>query len=172
MNNETPNQPETMTEAEKEQHFQEVIEYVINYTKSDYGSGIMKLMQPELIRCSLKEKEVVIHHHVEDWELNPQGSMHGGLLCAAFDNAYGMISHYFSDNSFITTVDLSTRFLKPIPAGSNLSIRVQARSTGRTLISLTGEAYLDSGLLVATSSATFMILRGKPTQINKLHIQN
>ena len=109
---------------------------------------------------------------MEEWELNPQGSMHGGLLCAAFDNAFGMITHYFAEDNFITTVDLATRFLKPIPMGSELTITVKVRSNGRTLVSLTGEAYVNQELLAATSSSTFMILRGKKTQINNLKIQN
>lgn len=160
------------TTLEQEQAFQAVIEHVINYTKSDQGSGIMKQMQPRFVSCNLAQKEITIAYQVEEWELNPQGSMHGGLLCAAFDNAFGMITHYFAEDNFITTVDLATRFLKPIPMGSELTITVKVRSNGRTLVSLTGEAYVNQELLAATSSSTFMILRGKKTQINNLKIQN
>jgi len=143
------------------------IEHVISITKSEEGSGIIQMMQPKFVGCNYEDKEISIMFHVEKWELNPQGSMHGGLICAAFDNTYGMLTHYLADDCFITTVDLSTRYLKPIPEGSDLLIKAKARSVGRTLVSLTGEAYLvGKDVLAATSSSTFMILRDKKTQLN------
>ena len=144
--------------------------HVIDYTKSENGSAIIKMMNPDYHGCSHEELCLEIKYHIENWELNPQKTLHGGLLCAAFDNTFGMLTHYVADNNFITTVDIQCRFLKPITEGANLLIKTKVVSKGKTLVSLTGEAILmDSGITAATASATFMILRGKQTQINTLY---
>ena len=153
-----------------QERMEKIIDNVINYTKSDNGSGIIKMMNPSFLRCSHENLQLEIKYRIESWELNPQKSMHGGLLCAAFDNTFGMRTHYFADNNFITKVDIATRFLKPITEGDDLIIRAKINSHGRTLVSMTGEAVIENkNLVAATSSATFMILRGKETQINSLH---
>jgi uncharacterized protein (TIGR00369 family) len=145
---------------------EKTIEHVINVTKSESESGVIQMMQPKYIGCSYQDKEISVMFHVEKWELNPQGSMHGGLISAAFDTTYGMLTHYLAKDSFITTVDLSTRYLKPVPIGSDLLIKAKACSVGRTIVSLTGEAFLvGKDILAATSSSTFMILRHKKTQL-------
>ena len=114
-----------------QERMEKIIDNVINYTKSDNGSGIIKMMNPSFLRCSHENLQLEIKYRIESWELNPQKSMHGGLLCAAFDNTFGMLN---------------------------------------TLVSMTGEAVIENkNLVAATSSATFMILRGKETQINSLH---
>lgn len=146
---------------------EKTVQHVISVTKSDDGSGIIQMMQPKFIGCNYENKEISVMFHVEKWELNPNGVMHGGLICTAFDTTYGMLTHYLANDHFITTVDLSTRYLKPIHLGSDLLIKVKACSVGRTLVSLTGEAYIvGEDVLAATSSSTFMILTHKKTQIN------
>lgn len=157
-------------DLQKEQAIMEkALEHVISFTKSDGQSGIIEMMQPKFIDCSYERKEISVMFHVEKWALNPQGSMHGGLICTAFDTTYGMLTHYLAKDCFITTVDLSTRFLKPVPLGSDLIIKAKACSVGRTLVSLTAEGYLaGKDILAATSSSTFMILKHKKTQLTPL----
>ncbi|MEA5082790.1 MAG: PaaI family thioesterase [Lachnospiraceae bacterium] len=148
---------------------EKTIETAIAVTKSKGKSGIIEMMGPKFFGCSYENKELSTVFHVEKWELNPQGSMHGGLVSTAFDTTFGILSHYHADDCFITTVDLSTRYLKPIPLGSDLIVKVKACSVGRTLVSLTGEAYLaGKDIIVATASSTFMILRDKKTQLTPL----
>lgn len=148
---------------------EKTLEHVISVTKSKGKSGIIEMMGPKFIGCSYENKELSVMFHVEKWELNPQGSMHGGLVSTAFDTTFGILTHYHAKDCFITTVDLSTRYLKPIPLGSDLLIKVKACSAGRTIVSLTGEAYLaGKDILAATASSTFMILRDKKTQLTTL----
>lgn len=146
---------------------EKTLEQVISFTKTQGESGIIEMMAPKYIGCNYETKELSVMFHVEKWALNPQGSMHGGLVSTAFDTTYGMLTHYLAKDCFITTVDLSTRYLKPIPLGSDLVIKAKACSVGRTLVSLTAEGYLaGKDILAATSSSTFMILRDKKTQLN------
>lgn len=122
-------------------------------------SGVIPLMKPEFVDCNYEEKTFTLAFQVEEWELNPEMSMHGGLITTAFDTTFGLMTHYFAQNHFVSTVTIAVTFLKPILLHDKLHITVKATSKGRTLVSLTGEGYLErDNILAATSTATFMIL--------------
>ncbi|MDD3571058.1 MAG: PaaI family thioesterase [Lachnospiraceae bacterium] len=159
----------TVNSKREQSIMEKTIKTAIDVTKSKGKSGVIEMMNPNFFGCSFEEKELSIVFHVKKWELNPQGSMHGGLVSAAFDTTFGILTHYYASDCFITTVDLSTRYLKPVPLDSDLIIRVKACSVGRTLVSLTGDAYFEGkDTIVATASSTFMILRDKKTQLTPL----
>lgn len=142
------------------------IRQILDFTKGDEGSHIIKMLAPEFVSCDVEKREVTIKVHVEQWQLNPQKVMHGGIICTAFDNTFALLTHYYAKDAFITTIDLNTKFLKPIKEHSDLYIKAKACSVGKTLISLTAEAYLkETNAIAATSTATFMILQGKKTQV-------
>ena len=48
--------------------------------------------------------------------------MHGGLISTVFDGTFGALCHYWGKQRFITTVSLSTTFLKPVLPGDTLVV--------------------------------------------------
>ena len=59
----------------------------------------------------------------------------------------------------VSTVNITTAFLKPIRPDDKVLYHVQVTSLGHTLVSLTAEARLErENILAATATATFMIL--------------
>lgn len=159
-----------MTENEEQMIFEKTMKSVIGLTASVKGSGIMLMMKPEFVKCSAKEKSLTLYYDVEKWELNPQGIMHGGMLTTAIDNTYGTLTHFYAGNKFITTVELSMHFLKPLREGDRLEITVKANSVGRTIINLSAEGRIKNkdNLLAVTSSATYMIIKNITTDINRI----
>jgi len=154
------------TDNSKQKRMEEAIKYMVEKTVSENGIEIIKLMKLEFVECNAEEKTLTTKIRVVDWELNPQGTMHGGLVATVFDTTFGLLTHYYAGQNFITTVDLSTRYLKAIPSNCNLLIKVKACHVGRTLASLTGEAFIEeSGVLASVCNSTFMIVRGKQAQI-------
>lgn len=123
-------------------------------------TGILSEMDPKFESCNLERKELLLSFAVKDWELNPEGGLHGGMIMTAFDLSFGLLCHYFSKQKAICTVNLSTNFLKPIPPSGNVVYRIKAVSTGKTIVSMTGEAMFED-VLAATASATFMILNNQ-----------
>jgi len=92
---------------------------------------------------------------------NPMGTLHGGVLCDLADAAMGtaMATSLEDDESF-TSVDLTTKFLKPI---WNAHLRASARlvKRTRTLGLLECDVEDDDGSLVAKVFSTCMVLRGQ-----------
>lgn len=124
-----------------------------------YQNGIIPMMEPKFVHCSYAEKSLTISMDVQEWQMNPENILHGGIIVTAFDTAFGVLTHYFAKQRMITTVTISTTFLKPVLLQDQLLIKVYAKSIGRTLVSLTGEARVKrNDILTATANTTFMIL--------------
>ena len=92
---------------------------------------------------------------------NPMGTLHGGVLCDVADAAMGIaFATTLEDDETFTTLDLTTKFFKPI---WNARIRASARVTKRTrsLGLIECEVTDDAGSLVAKVFSTCMVLRGQ-----------
>ena len=126
--------------------------------------GAIGKMRPRFVSCDFDAGESVMEYDVLDWELNPQNMIHGGITSTGFDTSLGMLCHYYASPDILTTVNLSTTFLRPIRLGDTMVFHSKIKSYGRSLVMLDGEVYLKSnGKLAATASGTFKILHHKRT---------
>lgn len=92
---------------------------------------------------------------------NPMGTLHGGVICDVADAAMGTaLATTLEDDETFTTIDLTTKYLKPI---WNARIRATARVTKRTrsLGLVECDVTDESGSLVAKVWSTCMVLRGE-----------
>jgi acyl-CoA thioesterase len=94
---------------------------------------------------------------IEPHKLNLLGTLHGGVTATLVDAAAGVAIIAFLGGKSATTVELKVNYLRPVTHG-----KVHARSRivkmGRTLAFATVDVKDDHGRLIATGSATYMIL--------------
>lgn len=147
---------DNINQAEFEAHLKKAIEVIVSDDR-----GIMSLMKPEFVSADAENKTFTISYKVEKWELNPQGVMHGGMITTALDNAFGVLTHSFSNNHFVTTIEMSEHFLKPIFEGDIVLVTVRAVNVGKTIVTLEGECRIKNkdNMLAATAVTTYMILK-------------
>lgn len=123
------------------------------------STGLLALLRPSFLSCSFEEKKLEITFDVKEWELNPEGGLHGGMIVTGFDVTFGLLCHYYAKQHLVSTVNITTTFLKPIRPDDTVHYHAQITSLGRTLVSMTAEARLErEDILAATATATFMIL--------------
>ena len=123
-------------------------------------NGAVRNIQPHFVSCDFEEGELVFSFPVLKWQMNPQQMVHGGIISTCFDTTLGVVCHYYAQPYPLVTVQLSTSFLKPVPKGETMVFRAKITSFGRSLVTVEGEAYLESTHeIAATSSAIFKILR-------------
>ena len=125
-----------------------------------FRKGVIKKMNPLFVSCSYEQKTLTLEFTVQNWQLNPEGILHGGVLVTAFDTTFGLLCHYYAKQNMINTIEISTTFLKPVPADCKYKITVKANHVGKTITSMTAEAYTEN-LLLATASTSFMRLEQK-----------
>ena len=95
---------------------------------------------------------------------NPMGTLHGGIVCDLADAAIGcaFASTLEADETF-TTLDLTTKFLKPIWSARLTAVARVIKRT-RSIGLLECEITDESGSLVAKVFSTCTVLRGPDAQ--------
>ena len=82
-------------------------------------------------------------------------------MITCFDVTFGLTCHYYAKQHQITTVNLTTTFLKPVFLGDVVEYRVRITHLGRTLVSMMAEGHVNrkgKDVLIGTATATFMKL--------------
>lgn len=92
---------------------------------------------------------------VADFMLNPQGTLHGGMLATALDIAMGhLINHHAGPG---TTLEMKIQYLAPVRTG-RVVCRGEALRRGGTWF-LRAEAREAEGTLIAFATSTWKMLR-------------
>jgi uncharacterized protein (TIGR00369 family) len=88
---------------------------------------------------------------------NPMGTMQGGFLCAALDNAFGPLSYLVAPPS--VTTQMNVTFLRPVTRQHEY-VLVEARAEERAgkQLQLSGTVRTPDGNTAATCTATCRIL--------------
>jgi len=128
------------------------------------GAGIMNMMQPDFVSCDYENRNLILSYKIQKWQLNTQSVMHGGILTSAMDNCCVLMTHYYAGRSLITTIDMETRFLKPVFLTDTLFVEAHAVSKGRKTVNYVVTAWTDDKANpVAIATCTFMIIPEKET---------
>ncbi|WP_375773639.1 PaaI family thioesterase [Archangium gephyra] len=103
---------------------------------------------------------VVVELDASKRHANPMGTLHGGVLCDLADLSMGAaMATTLEDEESFTTLDLTSKFLKPI---WNAHLRATGRvvKRTRTLGLIECDVEDDKGSLVARLFSSCMVLRG------------
>lgn len=101
--------------------------------------------------------DVVVEVDVDDRYHNPQGVLHGGVLCGLLDSAMGAsLTSTLGPAEQCTNMEFHIRFLRPTVAGR---LRAEARfiKRGRTAVVMEAWATNADGEEVARASSTFLV---------------
>lgn len=117
----------------------------------------------ELLSAADGEAEIAIA--MNEFTLNPQGALHGGIVYAFVDVAcfFAAISKLGPDQHPVS-IETHVSLLRAAGKSDRLTIRAKVDRLGRTLAAMRAEVIADDGekqRLVATGSVTKSILRGR-----------
>ena len=132
--------------------------HAIERNKRLNKSGIIQMMNPQFHKCNYEETSLTLKFDIKEWELNPEMTMHGGLIATALDTTLGILSHYIVDKKYVTTITLTTTYLKPILKDDIIYVNAKADSIGRKIVNLSGNITLEregKTITAATASGSF-----------------
>ena len=127
---------------------------LLELTKIEKETGATLLAKVEALNPGGSAKDRIAKRMVEDAEK-------AGIIITCFDVAFGLTCHYYAKQHQITTVNLTTTFLKPVFLGDVVEYRVRITHLGRTLVSMMAEGHVNrkgKDVLIGTATATFMKL--------------
>ncbi len=99
----------------------DLMEYFIQLAEQHYPNGFDKVVLPppvflsmgaEFIKIDQENGEIEVKFPVPESTLNPFGSMQGGIIAAAVDNAVGPLSMLVGPINF--TRDMTLKYRKPV----------------------------------------------------------
>jgi len=143
------------SEGEPEQAFMERVMQAA-YVRSG-GERIYEALTPQFRSCDAQAHSVTVAFTAEDWMLNPQDTLHGGIYSTAMDMTMSVLARCVRKSRGAATVQLSLNFIRPINKGETFIITATADHTGRRSSVIRAELIAEAtGKLAATASGVFM----------------
>lgn len=109
----------------------------------------------------VEEGRVTVHMPAQEYHYNPLGTVHGGVLAILLDTAAGCAVHTtLPAGTGYTSLDLSTRFLRPVTTASGaLSCEGTVLSRGRRTAVAEARLTDASGRLAAHATSTCLLFK-------------
>ena len=148
----------TKAEGESDQAFMErIFREAFSEEPDAMSNRIFNILCPRFAGCDAGAKSLSVAFTAADWMLNPQDTLHGGILSTALDMTMSTLGRCVKCVRGIATVQLSINFIRPIPAGAEFVVTAAADHVGRRSVAIRAEVHdAASGKLVATASGVFM----------------
>lgn len=113
---------------------------------------INAMMSMRLEEYDYENKRVVLAFPVEQWQLNPIGNMHGGMICTAFDIAMGCIAYISGKAVFTPTTQMSVSFIRPVGLYDTLLVEAICDHVGGRLAQIRAVASVMSTNEIVSSA--------------------
>ena len=148
----------TKSENETEQNFMErFLSGVFAEKTEELANRLNDQMAPRFVGCNAEKRTMSVAFTAQEWMLNPNGTLHGGMISAATDMVLSILARYLSKKRVMVTAQLSMNFLKTIAQGDTFVVHATAEHVGRR--SAVIQAYVtvnDTDKRAATASAVLM----------------
>jgi len=122
-------------ETETEQDF---MERVLSAVFSEKGNAqthrFNECFNPQFCACSAERRSLSVSFCAEEWMLNPNGTLHGGISSTAVDIVMSVLTRFLAKKRNTVTVQLNINFLKVIHRGETFTVHVVADHAGRRCV--------------------------------------
>ena len=108
----------------------------------------------ELADGSLAAKVTPTQHHQ-----SYPGRLHGGVSAALLDETIGRAINVAEPDTWAVTVEINTRYKKPVPYGVELTVTGRVTENNRRLFTGEGAILLPDGTVAVTATAKYMKLK-------------
>lgn len=147
---------QAVTAEEQEQAFTALASYVLS-KRVRKEKTISEMMEMELIASSYAEKSITLRFPVMKWQINPIGTLHGGVSATAADETGGLLTQISCMTSVTPTVYLNTSYLSPVKEGDSLIVKARIERQGKRLVHIHAEGWAQStGELAIAAMGAYM----------------
>ena len=146
------------SEIESEQAFMERILTAVFHEKTEEMDGrINDKLKPVFAACDAAQRSLSVSFQAEEWMLNPNGTLHGGMLSTCVDIVMSVLSRFLARKRAMFTAQLSMNFLRTIQRGDTFTVQVTADHVGRRSVIVHAHVCVgDSEKYAATATAVLM----------------
>lgn len=145
-------------EAAEQARFQSAMQASIDRLHETARGTVGDSLSFRLIDCSAKERAYTLRASTAEWMRNVNHTLHGGMCAAVLDQAMGFAAYCAMPAPGIApTIQLQVNYLRAIPVGEDVNVRMRVVSATKHLIHITAEAWTgeNEGRTCLTASATY-----------------
>lgn len=120
------------------------------------GHMVAGMIKPRLLDCDAEAMTSVIGFPAMEWEINPNGVIHGGIVATMIDTAIGLTTIGIT-GTLTPTINLQISYLRPCPADGLIAVRSYITMLGGSVIHTRAEMYdtREPEKLVATAEGAY-----------------
>ena len=104
---------------------------------------------------SLEDGKAVMYADITEESMNPNGTVHGGLIFGLADTAMGVVAT--ANGNAVATIDSNINYFKPC-VGDKIKCVAEAVKVGKTIASYKADIYNSKDELAATVTANYIFL--------------
>lgn len=119
----------------------------------------------QLEECSAEARTYTLRAATKEWMRNVNHTLHGGMCATILDQAMGFVAYCAMPGAGISpTIQLQVSYLRAIPVGEDVLVRMHVASVTKSLIHITAEAWTgeDARRICLTGSATYFFKPAPP----------
>ncbi len=120
----------------------------------------VEIMKREFVEYVVGES-ATCRYPVFEMYSNPRKAMQGGFISAAFDNTFGMLVYFVTQQIEMASLDLNIKYHRPIFENDVLTVKVRLKSQGNAIIHLDGDAYDEAKRLIASGTTSIYMMQKK-----------
>ena len=119
-------------EGQSQQAFMEQVLSAVFSEKTELMAGrVNDMLAPRFHSCDAENRSLSITFDVNEWMLNPNGTVHGGILSTAVDMGMSVLARFLSKKRVMVTAQLSINFLRAVKADDTFTVHITADHAGR-----------------------------------------
>lgn len=121
---------------------------------------IAGMIKPTLLEVGDDGMSATLGFPCMEWEQNPNGVIHGGIIATMIDTAIGLTTIAVTQ-TLTPTISLQISYLRPCPSDGTVAVRAHITMLGGSIIHTRAEVFdtRTPDTLVATAEGTFRLFK-------------
>lgn len=138
----------------------EKLERISRDLQEKRGHMIAGMIKPVVLSCDDEKMCATLGFPCMEWETNPNGVIHGGIMATMIDTAIGLTTIAVTE-TLTPTINLQISYLRPCPADGMVAVRAYITMLGGSVIHTRAEAFdtREPDKLVATAEGAYRLFK-------------
>lgn len=148
-----------------QQQFEQAMQSCIERLHIHAPGSIGDQLGLRLVDCSAEHRSCTLRASTAEWMRNVNHTLHGGMCATILDQAMGCAACCAMPGEGIApTIQLQINYVRAIPVGEDVLVRMRIMSVTKHLIHITAEAWTggDDRRTCLTASATYFFRAADP----------
>ena len=127
--------------------------------RCDLKDSINAMMQMEKVAINEEARSLMLFFPVQEWQLNPAKTMHGGMICTLMDMSMAAIAYSFSDAIATPTISMACNFDCAVYQNEELHVTCYLDHLGKKIAQTRVIVKNQDGKIVASANGSYAIHR-------------